>query len=110
MANDSLIRELAFTGRTLTGPEALKHGLVSNVFKDKEEMVREMLKMAESISEKSPIAIYNLKKVMNAFKVPKMEKGLEYVALTNMSQLFTNDVAEAMTASLTKQKAKFSKL
>jgi enoyl-CoA hydratase/carnithine racemase len=110
MGNDSLIRELAFTGRTLTGEEALKHGLVSRVLKDKESMVREMLIMAENISGKSPIAIYNLKKVMNAFKLPKMKKGLEYVALTNMSQLFTNDVGEAMTASLSKQKAKFSKL
>lgn len=110
IGNDSLIRELAFTGRVLDSQEALKYGLVSRVFKDKDEMVKEMIKVAENISSKSPVGIYTIKKVLNGLRRENMEKGLEYVALMNHTMILTNDVAEAVNANLSKGIAKFSKL
>ena len=110
ISNESLVRELAFTGRALTADEAFKFGLVSKVFKTKDEMVKALIASAEEISSKSPVAIYSIKKVMNKVKFGNMEEALEYVALLNMSMLFTNDVSEAITANLSKGKAKFSKL
>lgn len=110
MSNESLVREMAFTGRSLSGEEALKFGLVSKLFKTKEEMLVGLTKSAVEISEKSPVAIYTIKKVMNKVKFGNMEEALEYVALMNMSMTFTNDVSEAITASISKGKAKFSKL
>lgn len=39
-----------------------------------------------------------------------MEEFLEYAALINMAMVFSNYVSEAISASLSKSKAKFSKL
>lgn len=110
MSNESLVRELAFTGRVLTAEEALKFGFVSKVFKSKEELIEGLRRTAEEISTKSPVAVYSIKKVMNKVRFGNMEEGLEYVAMMNMSMIFTNDVTEAVTANLSKSKAKFSKL
>ncbi len=110
MNNESIVREMAFTGRILTAEEAFKFGLVSKVFKNKEDLLKGLIVTAEEISRKSPVAIYAIKKVMNKVKFGNMEEGLEYVALMNMSMIFTNDVSEAITANMSKGKAKFSKL
>jgi delta(3,5)-delta(2,4)-dienoyl-CoA isomerase len=110
MSNEGFVREMAFTGRQISAEEAFKFGLVSKVFKNKEELINGLKAVAEEISTKSPVAVYSIKKVMNKTKFGNMEEGLEYVALMNMSMIFTNDVSEAITANLSKGKAKFSKL
>ena len=110
MGNESFVREMAFTGRAISADEALKFGLVSKVFKTKEDLLSGLKNIAEEISSKSPVAIYAIKKVMNKTKFGNMEDVLEYVALMNMSMTFTNDVSEAITANLSKGKAIFSKL
>lgn len=110
MGNESLIRELAFTGRVLTADEALKFGFVSKVFKNTEDLMKGLRATAEEISSKSPVAVYSIKKVMNNVKYKNMEEFLEYVALNNMAMIFSNDVSEAISATLSKSKPKFSKL
>ena len=110
MSNESFVREMAFTGRQITAEEALKFGFVSKIFKTKEELLNGLKTTAEEISSKSPVAVYSIKKVMNKTKFGNMEDALEFVALMNMSMIFTNDVSEAITANLSKGKAKFSKL
>lgn len=110
MSNESLVRELAFTGRTMAADEAIKFGFVSKVFKNKDELMKGLRATAEEISSKSPVAVYSIKKVMNKVKYGNMEEALEYVAMMNMSMIFTNDVSEAITANLSKSKPKFSKL
>lgn len=110
MGNESFVREMAFTGRTINAEEALKFGLVSKVFKNKEEMMDGLVKIAEEIAAKSPVAVYAVKKVMNKGKFAKMGEVLEDIAVMNMTMLFTKDLGEAVMAHLTKGKAKFSKL
>ena len=110
MANDSLIRELAFTGRIFDSNEASKYGLVSRVCESKEDLDKDVLKLAETIASKSPVVVYAIKKVLNASRKGKVNKGLEYVALMNQSIIFSEDVGEAIRASMTKEVAKFSKL
>lgn len=45
IGNQSLVRELAYTARKLSSSEALQHGLVSKVFKDKAECVKAGIEM-----------------------------------------------------------------
>lgn len=110
LSNEGFAREMAYTGRQVSAEEALKFGLVSKVFKNREDLIGGLKAVAEEISQKSPVAIYAIKKVMNKTKFGNMEETLEYVAMMNMSMIFTNDVSEAITANLSKGKAKFSKL
>ena len=46
VGNDSWMRELAFTARQFDAEEALRHGLVSNIFANKEETLKAARKIA----------------------------------------------------------------
>ena len=87
MGNESFVRERLSQEEPfqLTADKALKFGLVSKVFKTKEDLLSGLKNIAEEISSKSPVAIYAIKKVMNKTKFGNMEDVLEYVALMNMS-------------------------
>jgi delta(3,5)-delta(2,4)-dienoyl-CoA isomerase len=63
--NDSFVREMALTGRYFTAPEALKHGYVSRVFDEREQMMRSALETAELIASKSPVGISTIKESLN---------------------------------------------
>ena len=58
-----MFRELVFTGKFFSAQEALTIGLVSKVFKTKEEMVKGLYDTAALIAKKSLVAIYGIKKV-----------------------------------------------
>lgn len=108
--SESLARELALTGKVLNAEDALRFGLVSKVFKNKDELLKGLLSTAKEISDKSPVAIYSLKKVMNKMKFSKMEEILEYAGMINMSMIFTDDIPEAIKANITKRVPNFPKL
>lgn len=56
--------ELIFTGKHINGQEALKIGLVSNIY-PADELIKEAEKLAESICANAPAGIKNAKKSMN---------------------------------------------
>lgn len=83
VGNQSLVREWVFTGRKIGSAEALSSGLVSRVsekndafsflrliycvlfrqtFKTQDELVKECVKLAEEIANKSPVAVQATKK------------------------------------------------
>lgn len=63
--NDGKLRELFYTGRFFDSKEALELGLISNIYKNKEEMFKKMVELATTISEKSPVAVWTIKNVLN---------------------------------------------
>lgn len=85
-------------------------GLVSGVFKDKEEALRGGLEMAGVIASKSPVAVMGTKEVMNFSREHGVSDGLNYVAVWNAAFLQTGDVGEAMGGTFSKRKARFAKL
>ena len=62
------------------------------------------------IASKSPIAIVGIKYTINTPKNREVDKGLVDVRRTNMSQIMTNDVMDAVTASFQKKSAIYQKL
>ena len=114
--NWSLMKEYALTGDRISSAEAQKLGLVSRIFDDSQQMrgsfmlLERLLKLADSIASKSPVAITGIKNCLNGPRNILVQKGLDEVIRTNMSQLFANDLVDAVTASLTKSSARFQKL
>ncbi|CAD8176352.1 unnamed protein product [Paramecium pentaurelia] len=106
-ANTSLFRELAYTGRIFNAQEALSLGLVSKVVKN-DQLNDEIFKLAEIIASKSPVGCYTIKSIVT--REQNLDSQLDVMARTNMAMLFTNDMATAITASMTKGKAEFPKL
>lgn len=104
---DGIARELAFTGRNMAGKEAEKVHLVNQCYTTKEEMQTEVMKIAQLIASKSPLAMRGTKHIINYTRNHSIEDSLDYVATWNAAMLFSNDVVEAMTSAMQKREPKF---
>lgn len=110
VGNDSLFRELAFSGRRLTSSDALKLGLVSAIYADKESMLSSALELAKEIASKSPIAVQTTKVSINYSRDHTVSESLRQIADVNMVMLQSEDIMKSVMATLSKEKPIFSKL
>eukprot|EP01084_Bolivina_argentea_P146593 256627_1 len=111
IGNTSLLRELAYTGRTFTSEEALQLGLINRIFEDSTALRDGALALCKQIASKSPVAVRGIKCMLNYEMSGKSPADLQLMAqIYNGSALQTDDITKAGMAFFTKQKAKFSKL
>ncbi|KAF2259750.1 ClpP/crotonase [Lojkania enalia] len=110
VGNLSWIKDVCLTARIFDSGEALSAGLVSRMYKDKSEAVTEGLKLANLISEKSPVAVSGTKQILNYSVGRTVEEGLNYTAVWNAAMVQTQDVKDAMLSGLQKKKPTFSKM
>ena len=105
-----LVRELAYTGRRLQADEAAAAGLVNKVYDDHEALVDGVLGVAQEIAERSPLAVWGSKAMLNYARDHTIADGLDYIATwqTGMSQ--PSDMAEAFEAKREKREAQFADL
>ncbi len=101
--SDGMTRELAYTGRNLTADEALKCGLVNNVFENKTELLKAVKSIAELIASKSPLSVRGSKRNIIFARDHSVNESLEYMANWNAAQFYSNDLMAAFQASMTKQ-------
>ncbi len=102
-----IVREMAYTGRNVLGDEAEKIGLVNRAFADKESMLIEVMKIAETIAQKSPLSIRGTKHILNHTRDHSVADGLNYIATWNAAMLLSADLSEAFEAKMTKRNATF---
>ncbi|ORX67065.1 ClpP/crotonase [Linderina pennispora] len=110
VGNDSWVRDICYTARNVPAKEAQAFGLVSNVYKTKDESMKAAFELAETIASKSPVAVVSTKHLLNYSRDHTVQEGLEYTALWNALAHNSKDMGVAMMASLQKQKATFPKL
>jgi len=108
--NDSLIRELVYTGSRFNAATALQLGMVSKVAQDEASMRKELLEVAMKIAEKSPVAIWTIKSILNHQRHRTILPNLDYMARLNAPMVQTNDISEALGAVISKEKGVFPKL
>jgi len=105
---DGIMRELAYTGRTVDGREAQSIGLVNRAYPDQSAMMVAVLELAAQIADKSPVAIRGTKEMIRYMRDHRVDDGLEYVATWNAAMLQSADLKVAMTAHMSKQKPDFA--
>jgi enoyl-CoA hydratase len=105
---DGIMRELAYTGRTVDGQEAQEIGLVNRAYQDHAVLMEAVNALALQIAEKSPIAIRGTKHMIRYMRDHRVDDGLDYVATWNAAMLQSDDLKVAMTAHMSKQKADFA--
>ena len=110
IGNDSILRELVYTGRRFASQEALNIGFVSRVCKTQEELYKSAMDLAKSIASKSPVAVAGSKHNLIYSRDHSVNDSLNHMAIWNGSMLQTNDLEECMRASFMKQMPTFSKL
>jgi len=105
--NDSLARELMMLGRSLSGSEALRFGLVSRVLETNEQLHAEAFEAAARIAEKSPVASAGVKTILNYSREHNIEDSLQFSLTWNAAMLQTKDTAVAGFAFFNKKKPTF---
>jgi enoyl-CoA hydratase len=99
-------RELAYTGRGISGTEAKQMGLVLEALADRHALEAAAAKLTADIARKSPVTVRGVKKVMNFSREHTAEEGLEYVLRWNAAHMLSKDLDELVRKLLEKQAAK----
>jgi enoyl-CoA hydratase len=105
---DGMMRELAYTGRTLDGAEAQAIGLVNRVYENPKALMEGVNEMARQIAEKSPLAIRGTKEMIRYMRDHRVDDGLEYIATWNAAMLQAADLRVAVAAHMARQKPDFA--
>ncbi|HKM37319.1 MAG TPA: crotonase/enoyl-CoA hydratase family protein [Thiopseudomonas sp.] len=104
---DGIMRELAYTGRTVDGDEAQRIGLVNRTYPDQEALMAGVFEIAHSIAQKSPIAVQGSKEMIRYMRDHTVTDGLNYIATWNAAMLQSEDLRVAMAAQMTQQAPEF---
>jgi enoyl-CoA hydratase len=104
---EGIVRELAYTGRRMPAHEAKAAGLVNQVFPDQDAMLEGVMKIAEEIASKAPLAVYGCKRMINYARDHSTGDGLDYIGIWNASMLQPEEMVEALSANADKRKGDF---
>ena len=107
LIGEGMVRELAYTGRSVSGAEAKEIGLVNHCHASSGELFANVAKIAAAIAKKSPLAIRGIKEMVTYARDHSVADGLNYVATWNAAMLVSEDLGEAMAAAHDKREAKF---
>ncbi|MBW2695804.1 MAG: crotonase/enoyl-CoA hydratase family protein, partial [Deltaproteobacteria bacterium] len=100
---EGIAREMAYTGRRLSAQRALEVGLVNAVYDDHEAMLTDVLAMAREIAERSPLAMWGSKEMLNYVRDHSVADGLNLVATWQSGMFQPGEVMEAMSAKQEKR-------
>ncbi len=104
---DGMMRELAYTGRSINGEEAQRIGLVNRTYADYAALMRGVFEIAQQIAAKSPLAVQGSKEMISYMRDHSVADGLNYIATWNAAMLQAEDLRVAMAAHMSKQTPEF---
>jgi enoyl-CoA hydratase len=102
-----IVRELAFTARSFDAHEAARWGFVNRVVDSADALGAAAEELARTIAGKSPLAIRGIKEQLNYARDHGVADGLNHVATWNAAMLMSNDLNEAVMASMQGVPARF---
>jgi enoyl-CoA hydratase len=105
-----IVRELSYTGRRLTAREALEVGLVNRVFPTHEALVAGVLAVAREIAERSPLAVWGSKEMLNYARDHSIADGLDYIATWQAGMFQPADMLESFAAKSESRKPSYPDL
>ena len=106
----SVAAELCYSGRRFDAEEARTMGLVSRVLADRDAVMVAANELAQSIAEKSLLAIAGIKRNLAYARDHSVADGLDYIATWNGGMLCSEDLMAAVQAKMAKTRATFADL
>lgn len=107
VGNDSLVRELCYTGRNFNCQVALDMGFISRISTN---VLADAYQLAQQIVRNSPVAVVGTKRSLIYSRDHTVLDGLKHVADNNSLALMTNDIPIAVEAAMMKQRPQFEPL
>ena len=106
-----MVRELAYSGRRMPAKKALQLGLVNELFPTQAAMLEHVMGIAKEIAEKSPLAVYGSKVMINYARDHSVADGLDYIATWQAGMYNPEvDMMEAFKAKAEKRPGQFAEL
>jgi len=102
----NVAKYLLFTGKTLSAQEMHNYGLVNEVVPS-DQLLDATQKLAESIAQKSPIALRRMKEVANASMDKSRDAALEHEQVLLRKHQRSYDMAEGLKAFAEKRAPQF---
>jgi enoyl-CoA hydratase len=96
-------RQMAYTGGDISAERAQAIGLVNDVYADREALDAAAMALAHDIAKNPPLTVRGIKEVLGYGDGRPVRDGLEYVAAWNSAFLQSEDLAEAVSAFLSKR-------
>ncbi len=98
IVGEGVARELAYTCRSVSGPEAAELRLVNRCFDTPEELAGGVQEIARELAAKSPLAMRGTKQAITYARDHSVADGLEQIATWNGGMLASADLDEALAA------------
>ena len=110
LISHSVAAELAYSGRRFDAQEALNFGLIGRVSESPAALLATAMETAETIANRSPLAIAGIKRNLAYARDHSVADGLDYIATWNGGMLRANDLMTAIQAKMAKSQAVFADL
>jgi enoyl-CoA hydratase len=107
IVGEGIARELAYTCRAVSGPEAAELRLANRCFDTPEELHKGVLEIARELAAKSPLAMRGTKHAITYARDHSIADGLDQIATWNSATLLSADLDEALAAYQQKRPARF---
>jgi enoyl-CoA hydratase len=107
LIGEGMARELAYTGRNVSGREARDIGFANRCYETPAELAAGVAEIAAAIAAKSPLAVRGAKEMITYARDHSVADGLNYVATWNAAMLMSADLGEALAAARERRPAKF---
>ena len=107
---EGIVRELAYTGRRLGARRAKEIGLVNEVYPSQDAMLQDVMLVAREIAERSPLAVWGSKEMLNYSRDHAVADSLNYIATWQTGMFQPTDMAESFQAQTEKRKPHFQDL
>jgi enoyl-CoA hydratase len=107
---EGIVRELAYTGRDFAAKEALKFGLVNQVFDDQQAMMDGVMAIARQIASNSPMAVSGCKEMINYSRDHSVADSLKYMATWQAGMFRPEDMMKSFVAKAQKKAPDFEGL
>jgi enoyl-CoA hydratase len=107
---EGVVRELAYTGRRMPAARAREVGLVNEVFPDHAALLDGVMAIADEIAQKSPLAIWGSKEMINYARDHSVADSLNYVATWQTGMFQAGDMMESFAARGEKRAPRFPDL
>jgi len=98
--------EMVLTGKFISAEEAFQAGLINKIV-PVEVLLKETLKLAQSVASKSPIALRLAKEAVNKAFETSLEEGLQFERKNFYMTFASEDQKEGMAAFVEKRKPNF---